>query len=344
MNAPNGTMTALEPVLEMLPLAAIAPSETRIQELRRRRYNLETLADLRMSIAKQGIQQPGVVRRLGAMRGLAQYELVCGERRWRAAQQAGLGHFPAIVRELTDAEVLEIQLVENVQRELLHPLEEAAGYQELMQASGLNAEEIGARVGRARSVVYSFLNLLRLEDPAKNALEDGRIDLSRAQFLASVAEPERRARALELALRRTYDGKPVYSVRELRGKLLEDKLTVRLAGAPFDRNAEDLLPGVGACGPCEHRSGNCDPDALDLEICTNAACFQEKVAAAGQRRREAIAASGGKVLKGEDARRLSPSVNTVGRRLGVLARRAFISPKRSSLRTCRYKNRRALNA
>jgi hypothetical protein len=89
----------LEPKLELIPCAAIAPSETRIQQLRRKRYDMESLKDLAASIGKLGVQQPGVVRKLPAMRGLAAYELVAGERRWRASRLADAHHFPAIIRE-----------------------------------------------------------------------------------------------------------------------------------------------------------------------------------------------------------------------------------------------------
>src|SRR5688572_24511995 len=126
MNAPTAAADLAEPKVELIPLASIAPSETHVQQLRRKRYNMESLADLRMSIAKHGVQQPVVIRPLKAMRGLAKYELVFGERRWRAAGQANLAHIPASLQDLDDAEVLELQLVENLQREDLHPLEEAA--------------------------------------------------------------------------------------------------------------------------------------------------------------------------------------------------------------------------
>jgi ParB/RepB/Spo0J family partition protein len=159
MNAPTRAAELAEPKLELIPLTAIAPSETHIQRLRRKRYDLETLKDLAASIGKLGVQQPGVVRKLPALRGLAAYELVAGERRWRASRLANTAHFPAIIRELTDAQVLEIQLVENIQRETLHELEEAVGYEELMKVGSLSAEQVAEKVGKSRSWVYSRLNL-----------------------------------------------------------------------------------------------------------------------------------------------------------------------------------------
>jgi ParB/RepB/Spo0J family partition protein len=311
MNAPARTEHLVEPKLELIPCASIAPSETHIQALRRKRYDLESLKDLAASIAKLGVQQPGVVRKLPALRGLAAYEIVAGERRWRASRQADVAHFPAIVRELTDAEVLEIQLVENLQRETLHELEEAVGYEELMKVAKITGEQVADRVGKSRSWVYSRLNLLKLDGEARKALEDGRLDVSRALVVASVAQPNQRAEALRLALLTNQDDKPIYSVRELRHKIVAEKLSMPLTGAPFDPADALLLKDIGACGPCRFRTGNCDPDALDAEVCTNLSCFHLKVKAQGERTRQAVLDAGGKVLRGEEARKLSPSVKTV---------------------------------
>src|SRR6185369_12979675 len=136
-------------------------------------------------------------------------------------------------RELEDTEVLEIQLVENIQRETLHPLEEAVGYDELIKVAKFTADQVGGKVGLSRSWVYSRLNLLKLEGAAREALEDGRLDVSRALVVASVAQPNQRAEALKLALERGFNDKPVYSVRELRHKIVADKLSMPLRGAPF---------------------------------------------------------------------------------------------------------------
>lgn len=300
-----------EPKVELIPVEAICPSETHIQQLRRKRYDMEDLANLTASIAKLGVQQPGIVRKLPALRGLASYELVVGERRWRASRQAGLHHFPAIVRELGDAEILEVQLVENIQRETLHPLEEAVGYEELMKVAGLKAEDVGGKVGLSRSWVYSRLNLLKLDGEARKALEDGRLDVSRALVVASVAQPNQRAEALRLALETIFDDKPRYSVRELRAQIQSSRLTMPLRGAPFEMTDEKLLPEMGGCGPCRFRTGNCDPEALDPDVCTNLSCFHLKVKAQGERTRQAVLAVGGKVLRGDEARKISPSVKTV---------------------------------
>lgn len=314
MNAPatkNALARMLDATYELIPLTNITPSETHIQKLRRARYNMESLADLRASISKLGVQQPIVVRKLAALRGLAAYELVAGERRFRAAGQADLAHIPAVIRVLTDEEVLEIQLVENLQREDLHPLEEAAGYEELMEVAKLKPEDIGERVGKSRSWVYSRLNLLKLPKEAQDALQAGQIDVSRALLVASVAEPTRRAEVLKKALERNSSNNAEYSVRQLRTEILKERLTFPLVGAPFPREDASLVPAAGACGGCQYRTGNCDPEAADPDVCTNVPCYEKKMHAQADRRRKDVMAKGGKVLKGEAARAISPSIKTV---------------------------------
>jgi ParB family chromosome partitioning protein len=117
MNAPTRAIELARAKVELLPLTAIAPSETHIQALRRQRFTKDELKDLADSITKtRGVLQPIVVRPLAALRGLAKYEIVAGERRWLASKIAGLAHIQASVRELSDEEVLEVQLIENLQR------------------------------------------------------------------------------------------------------------------------------------------------------------------------------------------------------------------------------------
>lgn len=308
MNARSPAPLA-EPEVDLIPVDGIAPSQTQVQQLRRKRFDPAALADLAASLLKSGQLQPVVVR--PHPDGTPQYELVLGERRWLAARLAGLKLVEAKIRALDDAAVLEAQMIENLQREELHPLEEAAGYDEMIRVAGVRKEDVGERLGKSRSWVYARLGLLRLDEPAREALAAGRLDVSRAMVIASVAQPNQRARALELALEAGSNDKPLYSVRELRQKIVEEKLCLPLVGAPFDHADATLLPEMGACGPCPHRSENCDPGALDPNVCTNLACFHLKVKAAGERKRAAILEGGGKVLRGEEARRISPSVKTV---------------------------------
>ena len=307
MNAP-APVTAQ---FEQLPLASIAPSGTHIQQLRRKRFDKQKLQELSASLLDVGMLEPILVRPHPAPTARVKYEIVAGERRYHAAGLARLELIPALVRPLDTAKVIEIQLIENLQREDLQPLEEAEGYRELMEEKAAKPEDVAELVGKSRSWVYSRLNLLTLEGPARSALEDGRLDVSRALAVATVAQPNQRQRALELALQLGSNDKPIFSVRELRQQIVQDRLSLPLVGAPFDKDDATLLPKIGACGACPKRTGNCDPEALDPDVCTDLACFHLKVAAAGERKIAAAEAKGVKILKGDAARRISPSVKTV---------------------------------
>ena len=163
MNAPAAVTDA---AIEYLPLKSIAPSDTHIQHRRRRRIlaDQQGLADLAASMRPPiGVLEPIIVRKLAALRGLAKFELVSGERRWLAAEKAGLDFIPAIAKDLNDEQVLEIQLIENLQRKGLDPLEEAEGYRELMNLRKIKAEEVAVLIGMSRSWVYARIKLLDLE-------------------------------------------------------------------------------------------------------------------------------------------------------------------------------------
>jgi len=164
-----------------IPLALIEPGPFQP----RRRFSDTALRELAESIRAKGVLQPLLVRPKGDG-----YQLVAGERRFRAAQLAGLTEVPAVVRELTDQEALEVALVENLQREDLSPVEEAEGYRRLAEM-GLSHEAIAARVGRSRSAVTNALRLLQLPDEALAALDDGRISAGHARALLMLP-PDRR--------------------------------------------------------------------------------------------------------------------------------------------------------
>jgi ParB family transcriptional regulator, chromosome partitioning protein len=138
----------------------------------------EELAQLSESIRTQGVLQPILVRKLEMG-----YELVAGERRLRAAKMAGLTKVPVVVKEVSDAEMLEIAIVENIQRENLNPMEEAEAYHRLIMEFGLTQEQASARVGKSRSAVANFLRLRQLPDPIKASITDGRLSMGHARAL-----------------------------------------------------------------------------------------------------------------------------------------------------------------
>ena len=141
---------------------------------------LEGLAD---SIRSQGIIQPLLVRRVGD-----RYELIAGERRWRAARLAGLSKVPVVVKDVPDKDLLEIALIENIQRENLNPIEEAQAYQRLIETVGLTQESLAARVGRDRSYITNYLRLLKLSDDLQKLVVEGRLSTGHARTILGLSD------------------------------------------------------------------------------------------------------------------------------------------------------------
>jgi len=163
----------------------------------RREFPNAELDELAASLRERGIIQPIVVR---AARGVADgYEIVAGERRWRAAQRAGLHEVPVVVIEATDAEALQLAIIENVQRADLNPLEEAEGYRALMDEFGNSQEDIARIVGKSRSYVANTLRLLKLSDAVKAHIHSGKLTAGHARML--VGEPNADALAEEIVAR-----------------------------------------------------------------------------------------------------------------------------------------------
>ncbi len=153
-------------------------------------FDESALAELSASIRVQGIIQPLLVRRMSG----GDFELVAGERRLRAAERAGLTHVPVFVRDLSDGESLELALVENLQRDDLSPLEEAAAYQRLIDEFGHTQEEVAGRVGKSRPAVANALRLLRLPESIKQDLARGRLTAGHARVLLSIDDPDAQLR------------------------------------------------------------------------------------------------------------------------------------------------------
>ncbi len=152
----------------------------------RKTFDENALAELADSIREHGIIQPLLVRKLDK----GGYQLVAGERRWRASRMIGLTEVPVVVKELSDTEVMELALIENLQREDLNPIEEAAGYKELMATYGLTQDQVAKRVGKSRSAIANSLRLLNLPKPVQNYVLNGQLSMGHAKAILAFGTEE----------------------------------------------------------------------------------------------------------------------------------------------------------
>jgi ParB/RepB/Spo0J family partition protein len=236
------------------------------------------------------------------------YELVSGERRWRAAT---LGDFElrAEVRELTDLQVVRIQIIENLHREEVHPLEEAEGYEYLLKHSAekVTIDQIADEVGKSRSYVYQRMKLSALCDEARKAFVGGAFDASTALLLARLPTPELQTRAIA-DIKSLGDGDKTPSYRQIRA-MLRQRYQLMLAEATFDIADAELVPACGSCTGCPKRTGNQPmlfPDVDNPDVCTDPDCFASKRQAHVDQIVAKAKKSGQKVLEGDDAKEVMP--------------------------------------
>jgi ParB family chromosome partitioning protein len=200
----------------------------------RRQFDPDELKDLAASIAQHGIVQPVVVR----SRPQGRYEIIAGERRWRAAQQAGLVEIPVIVRDVDDRTALELAIVENVQRSDLNPLEEAMGYEQLIADHGYTQNDLGDIIGKSRSHVANSLRLLKLPEAVRDMLAGGSLSAGHARAIVSTSDPIKLAK-----------------------EIVSKGLSVRDAERLAQRDAQD----AGRAAPIERERPRKDSDTLALE-------------------------------------------------------------------------------
>lgn len=245
------------------------------------------LDGLAASMAENNIIEPLIVRRVSNARsGEPDLELVAGHRRFRAAIKAGLTHLPVIIREYSDKQVLEIQMVENLQREDLHPLDQAEGFHDLIAKHGYTRDSLAEKVGVSKSTIHARLKLRSLGENARDAFRNGELDESRSLALARVPA-KLQAKALKEILQGAYDRGPM-TAREAQD-WISNHYTIRLSDrACFPLDDATLLPKAGACSACPKRSGNM-PDAPPngrADVCTDPGCFSDKVDATWTQRRK----------------------------------------------------------
>lgn len=250
------TKTNNEEFLE-IDLDLIEPNS----EQPRTRFTEENLNELTQSIRANGIVQPIVVRRRGG-----RYQIVAGERRWRASQRAGLQKIPAVVKDIADDKLLELALIENIQRQELNPIEEARAYRNLIDSIGLTQEIVAERVGKNRTVVTTALRLLKLPDDIQKLVEEEKLSAGhgRALLMSDDTEAQRRlaktvvemslsVRETEKAIKRINKGEGQISVN----KTVTSKVDANTKAAEtklkrfFSTNVQILPDGKGTGGKIE---------------------------------------------------------------------------------------------
>ena len=217
-----------------LPISQVEPG----LKQPRKRFEDAALQDLADSIRTHGIIQPLTVRRLSS----GYYQIIAGERRWRAAKLAGLTEVPAVIIEADDRKTMELALIENLQREDLNPIEEANGYKSLMEDYGLTQEEAAQRVGKSRPAVANALRLLALPDPVCLLVEEGQLSAGHARAILAVPSGEAQ---MKLAKKVVADGLSVRQTEALAKRLAQGGQAAAVARsdelAIYDRAAEKDL-------------------------------------------------------------------------------------------------------
>jgi len=306
-------MTTKKNTLEDIAVGDLRRSKTNP----RKDFKPGPLAELADSIRTQGIRQPILARPTPG--GSTPYEIVAGERRYRAALLAGLEHVQCLVSEMSDREALEVQVVENLQRSDLTELEEAHSYQAMLAlldeqtgAAIYTPESLAARFGKERSHVYRRLTLLRLPEAARKALEAGDLPATIAVYVARIPSPAAQLEVLEKILTPKLYTEPL-TAREARELIAADYM-MSLKGAPFKLTDGDLVAPAGPCSTCPKMSDNCthlfSPEEAEQfkkkKVCTDPACYRSKLDAAWKKSTEDAAAEGVVVLSEKISRDVFP--------------------------------------
>lgn len=261
------TEKTLKESFKILQIEDIIPSRTNP----RKEFNQVKLNELAESIKSNGVIQPVIVRKNGEPKD--KYELVLGERRYRASKLAGLDEIPAIIKVLTDEQCWEMQIIENLQRVDIHPLHEAEGFKRVIDSGKYTKELLAAKVGKSKSYISQRMKLNDLIVEAKNKFYDGKLMLGHALVIAKLQDKDQKD-----VLSWKLDG---FSVDTLESSVRQ-KFLSKIADAPFDAEDQSLAPEMGKCSTCHMRSGfdpNLFPELKEDDYCTFRKCFDEKVSA-----------------------------------------------------------------
>lgn len=284
-----------------IPLDCIRASKTNPRKI----FDDSHLQDLANSIKTQGVAQPILVRPVEVIDDITYFEIVAGERRFRASRIAGMLTVPAIVRELSDRQAYEIQVLENLQRVDLHPLEEAEGFEVMMATYGDTADELAAKIGKSRAYIYASLKLCALEPAVRKFFYSGELTKSTALLVARIPVKAFQMKCAE-EITGSYNG--AMSTRNA-ALHIERNYMLDLKKAVFKPSDADLYPQAGPCTTCPKRTGN-QPEIftdVNADVCTDSICFKAKEAAHFIRIKAVATAKGQTVLSGVEAKKIMPN-------------------------------------
>lgn len=332
------------------PLSSFIESNTNPRTI----FNPAKLTELADSIAATGVIQPILARPLPAARldetsklsPRPTLEIVAGARRFRGSKIAKAADIPAMIKDLTDDQVFEIQLIENLQRDDLSDLEAAEGYKKLMNHNSISADEVAVKIGKSRSYVYGCLKLLDLPSFVKEVLRDELITSSAALLIARIPDIGLQQKARDFAITETDGHKP--SIRAFQ-VWLRDNVMLNLSNAPFPIEVKTLTT-AGSCKDCTTRTGH-DPDLfadVKSDMCTHPPCYHLKA----QAHRDALAAQVAAIPKAsnrnvdeqqglglastlaQDARAQTRTEDATHRDIETLKNRAEIETCRAQSKAC----------
>jgi len=281
------TDTRATSIYRVVPIDRIHESKTNP----RKTFDPKALQDLVSSIREKNVLVPLLVRQQNGA-----FEIVAGARRYRAAKQAGLAELPVIVRELTDEQALETQVIENLQREDVHPMEEAEGYARLLKAGKYDVEAIAAKVGKSASYIYQRLKFSDLIEPAKKIFLDGTIHAGHAVLLARLS-PSDQKDAIDALSPDSRQGREYTITARNLAAWIHEEVYLNLDSAPWKKDDATLLPKAGPCTTCPKRAGNAPnlfPELKQGNTCTDRACFHKKFDAWVGSQRDELEKSGAK--------------------------------------------------
>ncbi|MFA6310631.1 MAG: ParB/RepB/Spo0J family partition protein [Sterolibacterium sp.] len=292
-------------------LVARAPLAHFGASLTNRKHRTEHINNLAVSIKNHEVIQPITARPWPVSRpqpdGIL-YEIVVGEGRWLGSIEAGKEDIPFFWRDLSDKEAVELQLIENLQRDDISPLEEAQGYRRLIDDHGHTADTIAAEVGKSRSAIYNSLKLLDLCPAALKIARDHNLDASLMMLAARIPDEKLQIAAVK-DMAPHYAGDEAMSYRRARD-LMQRQYMLKLAEAPFSRADAELLPAAGSCQACPKRTGNSADlfaDVTSTDMCTDPGCFDAKKTAHVAKQRALAKANNIKIIDGAEAKKIKPN-------------------------------------